>query len=136
MPRVIPVPPQIAGRLVTQHHYLHRRPPISDAYGIDDAGDIVGVVTFGTPASRHLQKSACPSDPSKVTELNRLWVHDDMPRNTEVTQRRGQGVRNVGLWCAHLMLDDLASWRGGGETHRDVVTFRLGGLLRLLQESA
>ena len=83
MPRVIPVPPQLAGRLVTQHHYLHRRPPISDAYGIDDAGDIVGVVTFGTPASRHLQKSACPSDPSKVTELNRLWVHDDMPRNTE-----------------------------------------------------
>lgn len=46
MPRVIPVPPQLAGRLVTQHHYLHRRPPISDAYGIDDAGDIVGVVTY------------------------------------------------------------------------------------------
>jgi hypothetical protein len=53
-----------------------------------------------------------------------------------VTQRRGQGVRNAGLWCAHLMLDDLASWRGGAEYHRDVVTFRLGGLLRLLQESA
>lgn len=32
-------------------------------------------------ASRHLQVGACPSDPSLVLELNRLWVHDRMPRN-------------------------------------------------------
>ena len=41
------------------------------------------MVTFGTPASRHLQVSACPTDPAAVTELNRLWVHDSEPANSE-----------------------------------------------------
>ena len=79
---VQPVTSRDAAALVVEHHYLHRRPPISQAFGLFDGG-LMGVVTFGTPASRHLQMSACPSDPSLVTELNRLWVHDDLPRNTE-----------------------------------------------------
>jgi hypothetical protein len=41
------------------------------------------VVTYGTPASRHLQMSACPSDPSLVIELNRLWLDDVLPTNSE-----------------------------------------------------
>lgn len=77
------LPSREASALVVEHHYLHRRPPISNAYGLYEAEDLVGVVTFGTPASRHLQKSACPSDPGLVIELNRLWVHDRMPKNTE-----------------------------------------------------
>ena len=74
---------QTASKLVVEKHYLHRRPPISHAYGLQVDGETVGVVTFGTPASRHLQKSACPTNPGDVIELNRLWVHDDMPSNTE-----------------------------------------------------
>jgi hypothetical protein len=42
-----------------------------------------GVVTFGTPASRHMLIGVNPANPSSVIELNRLWVHDDMPPNTE-----------------------------------------------------
>lgn len=80
---VRPVTSQIAVALAIEHHYLHRRPPVSHAFGVYFRGMIVGVVTFGTPASRHLQKSACPSDPSLVIELNRLWVADVMPKNTE-----------------------------------------------------
>lgn len=64
-------------------HYLHRRPPVSFAYGLWDNYELVGACTFGTPPSRHLQMSACPSNPSKVIELNRLWVDDRMPRNSE-----------------------------------------------------
>ena len=74
---------QEAAAVVVANHYLHRRPPISHAYGLLSGLDLVGVVTFGTPASRHLQKSACPTEPAKVMELNRLWVDDIMPRNTE-----------------------------------------------------
>lgn len=77
------IAPRIATSLVVEHHYLHRRPPISHAFGIFYMGMIVGVCTFGTPASRHLQKSACPADPALVIELNRLWVADSMPHNTE-----------------------------------------------------
>lgn len=73
-----------ANELVIRHHYLHRKPPTRYSFGMfGEDGNVLGVVTFGTPASRHLQKGACPSDPSMVIELNRLWVHDACPRNSE-----------------------------------------------------
>ena len=91
---VAPVEKRVAQDMVVEHHYLHRRTGISYCYGLWDSDDLggaykygekelVGVVTFGCPPSRHLQMSACKSDPSLVVELNRLWVHDRMPRNTE-----------------------------------------------------
>ena len=72
-----------ANALVVKHHYLHRRTSVSFAFGLYRGPRLVGVVTFGTPPSRHLQISACPTDPSSVLELNRLWVSDELPRNTE-----------------------------------------------------
>lgn len=80
---VKPIDSKTATKLVVENHYLHRRPPISHAVGLFDGDQLTGVVTFGVPPSRHLQISACPSDPDLVLELNRLWVHDDMPTNTE-----------------------------------------------------
>lgn len=80
---VTTLPSREAARLVVAHHYLHRRPPISHAFGIYVYGDLLGAVTYGTPASRHLQKSACPSDPGLVLELNRLWLDDALPANSE-----------------------------------------------------
>lgn len=80
---VAPCQPTIAAAVVVESHYLHRKPPISHAFGLHADGRLVGVVTFGTPASRQLQVSACRSNPHAVLELNRLWVHDDMPRNSE-----------------------------------------------------
>lgn len=72
-----------AGQLVVAHHYLHRRPPISFAFGLYVHGKLLGAVTYGVPASRHLQMGACPSAPDKVLELNRLWLDDSLPRNSE-----------------------------------------------------
>ena len=80
---VQPINAAEAAAVVVAHHYLHRRPPISHAFGWFRNGALLGAVTYGVPASRYLQKSACPSDPDLVLELNRLWVHDDEPRNTE-----------------------------------------------------
>lgn len=73
-----------ATALVVKHHYMHRKPPISFAFGlIDSSGNVKGCVTFGTPASHHMLIGACKEFPGNVIELNRLWVHDDMPKNTE-----------------------------------------------------
>jgi hypothetical protein len=70
--------------LVTAHHYMHRKPPVSFCFGlIDDFGDTKGCITFGNPANRNMLIGACKDAPESVIELNRLWVHDDMPRNTE-----------------------------------------------------
>ena len=82
MRSVAPISHQIATKHVVAYHYLHRRCSISYAYGIYSDGFLMGVVTFGCPPSRHLQVSVCPSDPSVVLELNRLWIDDSMPKNT------------------------------------------------------
>src|SRR5690606_19013863 len=74
------VDPSLAAGLVIEHHYLHRRPPISHSFGLIN-GEVVGIATFGVPPSRHLQMSACPSDPDLVLELNRVWIDDALPRN-------------------------------------------------------
>jgi hypothetical protein len=81
--QVLPVESGLASKLVVDRHYLHRRPPISHAYGAYVDGQLLGCVTYGVPASRHLQMSACPSDPGKVLELNRLWLDDCLPANSE-----------------------------------------------------
>jgi hypothetical protein len=82
--RVEAIDKATAAAIVVRHHYLHRAPVQSFAYGlIDDNGDVVGVCTFGVPASRNVQTGACPSDPGLVIELNRLWVSDSLPRNSE-----------------------------------------------------
>lgn len=77
------IPSRDARTIVEIEHYLHRKPGVSHSFGLHSPDkEVRGVVTFGTPPSRHLQLSACPTDPSLVIELNRLWVHDSMPANT------------------------------------------------------
>jgi hypothetical protein len=78
-----PIGKATASEVVVTHHYLHRPPPISYSFGLYQDHELGGVVTFGTPPSRHLQQGVCPEDPSRVIELNRLWVADVLPRNTE-----------------------------------------------------
>ena len=75
----------MAMEVVIAKHYLHRKAPVSIAFGMFDLfGAIVGVVTYGVPASSTLLKGVCGVDESKnVYELNRLWVDDDVPKNGE-----------------------------------------------------
>ena len=80
---ISPLNSATATRLLVANHYLHRRPPISHAFGVYQHGRLMGAVTYGVPASRHLQMGACPSDPSAVIELNRLWLDDALPTNSE-----------------------------------------------------
>jgi len=56
-------------------HYAKRWPSISYAYGLFDGSDLIGVVTYGTPASAPLRTGiAGPPLASKVLELNRLCL--------------------------------------------------------------
>lgn len=75
--------------LIIEHHYLHRKCPISWAWGIVDAeGNYVGVLTVGRPISWSVMTSlvgenrAQLNDPlgrsKDVYELNRLWVADSV----------------------------------------------------------
>lgn len=75
-----------AMEIVIAKHYLHRKCPVSHAYGLIDrsTGEIVGVVTYGVSPSSTLLKGICGPDEAKnVYELNRLWVDDKVAKNGE-----------------------------------------------------
>ena len=86
-PRVSVVPPRLVFPRLIESHYLHRKPPITQAYALTlnnadpFTSEIMGIATVGVPASRHLQKSVCPKSPDLVLELNRVWLDDSLPKN-------------------------------------------------------
>jgi hypothetical protein len=83
MLRVEPISAQLAREVVEREHYLHRKPPASHSFGLFEEGELVGVVIFAPPGIHEVKLSVCPEQPELVLELNRLWVDDRMPRNTE-----------------------------------------------------
>jgi hypothetical protein len=61
-------------------HYARRIPSVSYAYGLVRDGDLVGVVTYGTPPSSTLCRGICGDEyQSIVVELNRLILRDNLP---------------------------------------------------------
>ncbi len=64
-------------------HYAKRRCSISYSFGLFNLNNIlIGVCTFGSPASRSLCIGVCGIDNShKVLELNRLCVNDGLEKN-------------------------------------------------------
>lgn len=85
--KVSRIEPRIAQEISIKNHYLHRRAPCMEAFGLIDSEQsdaIVGVVLYGVSASSTLLKGVCGPDEAKnVYELTRLWLSDDLPRNCE-----------------------------------------------------
>jgi len=83
---VSPVSYKDAMKIVVDNHYLHRKSSCSYSFGLIEISTnrIVGVITYGKPASSHLCKGICGNEESSnVIELTRLWIEDDTPRNAE-----------------------------------------------------
>jgi hypothetical protein len=56
-------------------HYAKRFPSVSFAFGLFDNDYLIGVVTFGTPASATLRRGLCGQDyVGNVLELNRVCL--------------------------------------------------------------
>lgn len=56
-------------------HYARRMPVVSHAYGLICNGELVGIVTYGIPASSHLCRGVCGEDKKDIViELNRLCL--------------------------------------------------------------
>lgn len=63
-------------------HYAKRIPSISYAFGLYLHNDLIGIVTYGMPASNALCKGICGSNyKDKVIELNRLCLIDNHKNN-------------------------------------------------------
>ena len=66
-----------------ERHYARRMCPVSHAFGAYAEGELMGVVTYGPPASPQVARSVVmPKFASIVLELNRLCVRDGAPKNT------------------------------------------------------
>lgn len=56
-------------------HYARRMPPVSHCFGLINSGQLVGIVSYGMPASNQLCRGICGDEhKSKVLELNRLCL--------------------------------------------------------------
>lgn len=67
-------------------HYARRMPNITDAFGLFMGGRLIGVVTFGVPASRPLCIGlAGPENEKNVLELNRLCFLPDFNGNNNAS---------------------------------------------------
>ena len=65
---------------ILDKHYARRMPSVSFAYGLFDNDDLVGIVTYGSPASPSLCKGVCGEEfRSRVIELNRLVIERGIP---------------------------------------------------------
>ena len=74
-----------AQEIVVRNHYLHRKAPCSQAFGLFDETDTLkGVVMYGTPSSSSLRAGIAGKEhASNVLELTRLWIDDSTPKNSE-----------------------------------------------------
>ncbi len=87
------IPERKATELIIEHHYKRTRCSISWCWGIQQGNQIVGVLTVGRPATWSAKSGVVGEtyvDGKKpfarsqdVYELNRLWVSDALPHNTE-----------------------------------------------------
>jgi hypothetical protein len=70
---VVKMPAKEAEPWLLIRHYAKRRCPISYAFGAYRSGELIGVVTYGTPASSPLREGLAGKEWSEsVLELNRL----------------------------------------------------------------
>jgi hypothetical protein len=70
---VVQIPSKEAKPWLLKRHYAHRMCPISYAFGAYKGTELVGVVTYGTPASAPLREGIAGKEwAAHVMELNRL----------------------------------------------------------------
>jgi hypothetical protein len=99
---------RLARLVVIEKHYLHRPCPISFAFGIIVDGKIMGVLTVGKPCSRTVCEGVCgPDRAADVYELNRLWLDDSLPCNSE-SMFIGRCLRELRKDNRHMILVSYA----------------------------
>ena len=76
--KVLPISSKDAYDWILHKHYLKRIPSISFSFGLfDDANNLQGIATFGTPVSSTLLRGVCgPGWKDCVLELNRVCLEE------------------------------------------------------------
>lgn len=79
-----PISSQSMNKMVVENHYAHRAVPSNWSFGAYFGDHLMGVISFGKPASRPLSVGICGyENEPRIYELNRLWMADICPKNSE-----------------------------------------------------
>lgn len=115
---------RLARLAVIEKHYLHRPCPISWAWGIVVDEKLKGVLTVGRPCSRTVCEGVCGKERSAdVYELNRLWLHESLPFNSE-SQFIGWCLRELRKAHRNMILVSYADTKpseGAPEGHLGII---------------
>ena len=89
--QVLPIKSEETAPWLLEKHYAKRMCPISYAFGLYDDNQLVGVVTYGVPASSSLRSGICGEEHiGKVIELNRLCCNN---KNNYASTLVGRSLR-------------------------------------------
>jgi len=109
---------QTMNDVVVKNHYAHRAVPSSWSFGCFNDGELMGVISFGKPASPHLCRGICGEENAeRVYELNRLWLDDKCPKNSE-SRFISWSIRELSKIRPHLI---LVSYADTGANHSGAI---------------
>ena len=109
---------QTMNDVVVKNHYAHRAVPSSWSFGCFNVGELMGVISFGKPASPHLCRGICGEENAgRVYELNRLWIDDKCPKNSE-SRFISWSIRELSKIRPHLI---LVSYADTGANHNGAI---------------
>ena len=109
---------QTMNDIVVKNHYAHRAVPSSWSFGCFNDGELMGVISFGKPASPHLCRGICGEENAeRVYELNRLWLDDKCPKNSE-SRFISWSIRELSKIRPHLI---LVSYADTGANHSGAI---------------
>ena len=90
--KVLPIKTIEAEPWIIKKHYAKRMPSISYAFGLYENGNLVGICTYGMPASPFLCIGVCgKQNKDKVIELNRLCI--DTPTKNAASILVGRSLK-------------------------------------------
>ena len=154
--KVLPIKNDETYSWLLQKHYAKRIPQIMYAFGLYDDEHLVGVVTYGIPASPSLCMGICGKEWSdKVLELNRLCLQDNtknqssflvsnsiklLPKPTIVVSYADTGQGHVGYvyQATNFLYTGLSAnrvdWTVKGLEHKHSKTLSDGMTLESIKE--
>ena len=80
--RLIPISRVDAKKLIVRNHYSHTMPGGTKCFGVMRKGKMLGAMTFGV-GPYYGYKLVNDATPDDVVTLTRLWLSDELPRNSE-----------------------------------------------------
>ena len=154
--RVLPIKNEQTAPWLLEKHYAKRIPQIMYAFGLYDESNLIGVITYGIPASPSLCMGICGREYSdKVLELNRICLENNgknqasflvansiklLPKPTIVVSYADTGQGHVGYvyQSTNFIYTGLSAnrvdWTIKGQEHKHSKTISDGLTLEQIKE--